>query len=388
MESVTLTIDGQAVEVAPGTTILDAARRAGVYIPAVCGHPDLPPSEGTMPAKAVIQGGRRIEDARPEERGGGCGLCVVEVEGRSEPVRSCATVATPGMVVITDNEQIRIKRREHLIPILARHRHACLTCAQQDGCSRSSCSCNVPEYERCCARFGHCELQAVTNYVGIPSNTPRWKPSGLPAIDDHPHFCMDYNQCIGCTRCVRACRHLRGIGALGFVRDDMGRVQVGSLAPTLEESGCTSCALCAKVCPTGALVHKSMRPGKQREGLFTCEEARPADTPMPAYLRRLIATNPLPRERLLPLDRENVGRVPEEEGVFLLYDQDRQILSIKGTVNLREALHLAMVESEKASSFEYELDKMYSKRESELLQRYLQEHGRMPGAGDEDDDLF
>ena len=75
------------------------------------------------------------------------------------------------------HKTIRAKRQENLVPIMARHPHACLTCAQQEGCSLSHCSSNVLENERCCATFGHCELQKVAAYVGIsperPSGSPR-----------------------------------------------------------------------------------------------------------------------------------------------------------------------------------------------------------------------
>ena len=298
-----MTIDGQAVEVPAGTTILEAARVAGVYIPRICYHPDLPPSEGSQAAEEVFQGDRKIEDATPGEAAKGCGLCVVAVEGESEPVRSCATEASSGMVVITDNDRIRAKRQENLSPILMRHRHACLTCAQQEGCSRSQCSSNVPENERCCTQFGHCELQDVANYVGISPNTPKWVPTNLPILDNHPLFVWDYNLCIGCTRCVRACRDLRGVEAIGFVRDQNGLVQVGSLGPTLEESGCKFCTACVEVCPTGALMDKSVRPGKKEEDLVPCKEACPAHIDVPAYLRLVAAgkrdeANAVIRERV------------------------------------------------------------------------------------------
>jgi formate dehydrogenase (NADP+) beta subunit len=79
----------------------------------------------------------------PGKPGRGCGLCVVEVEGMPDPVSACSTKVKAGMVVVTDSDRIKAKRQQNLIPILTRHRHACLTCAQQEGCSRSQCSINV-----------------------------------------------------------------------------------------------------------------------------------------------------------------------------------------------------------------------------------------------------
>lgn len=285
MDQIKLTIDGQEIEAQAGTTILEAARGVDIYIPSLCSHPDLPQAEGIQAAKVIYQGERKIENAMPEEAGKGCGLCVVEVEGETDLVKSCSTEVQEGMVVITDNDRIKAERQENLIPILTRHRHACLTCAQQEGCSRSQCSSNVPENERCCTLFGHCELQNVANYVGISPTTPKWVPIDLPILENHALFIRDYNLCIGCTRCIRACRDLRGIEALGFVYDEKGQVQVGTLAPTLEDSGCKFCTACVEVCPTGALMDKSVRPGKKEEDIVPCKEACPAHIDVPGYLR-------------------------------------------------------------------------------------------------------
>ncbi len=287
MGMVSVTIDGRQVEVPPGTSVLAAARSAGIYIPALCHHPDLPPAKGSPAARVIFQGDRRIGNAKPEEEGKGCGLCVVQIEGDKDLAASCATEVKAGMVIVTDNKAIRTKRQENLVPIMTRHPHACLTCAQQEGCSRSQCSLNVPQNERCCTTFGHCELQNVATYVGISAPTPKWVPTSLPILDQHALFIRDYNLCIGCTRCVRACRDLRGIEAIGFVVDGNGRVQIGSLRPTLEESGCKFCTACVEVCPTGALMDKSVRPGKKEEDLVPCKSACPAHMDVPWYLRLL-----------------------------------------------------------------------------------------------------
>jgi len=94
-------------------------------------------------------------------------------------------------------------------------------------------------------------------------------------------------------------------------------------------------------------------------------------------------------EKLLEWSKENIQTVPESEGVYQLRDADKQIFSIKGVINMRESMLEAFEENEKVSWFEYEEDQFYSKRESELIQQYLQVHGKMPGGGeDELDDLF
>ena len=303
MGMVKLMMDGRQVEVPSGTSILEAARSAGLYIPALCSHPDLPPAKGSPAAEVIFQGDRKIENAKPEERAKECGLCVVEIQGEKGLAVSCGTEVKTGMVVVTDNEKIRAMRRENLVPILLRHRHACLTCPQQEGCSLSQCSSNVPQNERCCTKFGHCELQKVVNYVGISPATPKWVPTNLPILDQHALFIRDYNLCIGCTRCVRACRDLRGIEAIGFVIDRGGQVQIGSLGPSLEESGCTFCTACVEVCPTGALMDKSVRPGKKAEDLVACKTACPAQIDVPWTIRLIAAgkrdeANAVIRERV------------------------------------------------------------------------------------------
>jgi NADH dehydrogenase/NADH:ubiquinone oxidoreductase subunit G len=258
MDNLKITIDGQLFEVPEGTTILEAARMAGIYIPSLCYHPDLPPAKDRPPVKAVFHGGCQIKNARPEQVSKGCGICVVEIQGQSDLLGACGTEAVEGLVVTTLNERIKAKRRQNLLPIMARHRHGCLTCAQQNGCPRTPCSINVPEEERCCDQFGHCELQDIANYVGFPDSTPRWRPTDYPVFKDDPLFERDYNLCVGCTRCVRACNDLRGIEALGFVFDENNQVQVGTVAETLKDSGCKFCTACVEVCPTGALVDKSV----------------------------------------------------------------------------------------------------------------------------------
>jgi NADPH-dependent glutamate synthase beta subunit-like oxidoreductase len=285
MRTVKLTIDGQPIEVKEGMAILEAARTAEIYIPGLCYHPDLPPAKDRPSVKAVFQGRRKIENARPEHPGKDCGICVVEIKGQSELAGACATEAAEGMVVITQNERIRKKRRENLMPIMARHRHACLTCAQQDGCPRTPCSTNVPLAERCCDLFGHCELQDIAEFVGIPDPTPRWEPTDFPILKDDPLFERDYNLCIGCTRCVRACRDLRGIEALGFVFDENGQVQVGSVAETLEGSGCKFCTACVEVCPTGALMDKFPARTTRQTDRVPCAAACPVHIDVPGYLR-------------------------------------------------------------------------------------------------------
>jgi len=303
MDTVSLSIDGQQVEVPAGTTILEAARKAGIYIPTLCDHPDLPPAKTAGGSAAIYQGPQKLNNAMPEEPGMGCGLCAVAVKGQGDLVESCTTEAEAGMVVTTHNDRIQSIRQEKLLPVMTRHRHACLTCAQQEGCPRIPCSAHVPENERCCSQFGHCELQNVANYVGILDSTPKWVPTDIAGSKDHPLFETDYGLCIGCTRCVRVCSDLRGIGALGFIYDEHGRVQVGTLSETMEGSGCKFCTACVEVCPTGALVDKAVDGRRREDVILPCRTACPVNIDVPGYLRMIAegkpdAANAIVREKV------------------------------------------------------------------------------------------
>jgi formate dehydrogenase beta subunit len=101
-----------------------------------------------------------------------------------------------------------------------------------------------------------------------------------------------------------------------------------------------------------------------------------------------MSCNPSPPEKIIAFKEGNIRQVPEAEGVLQLYDEDRNLLAIRGAANLRKEILLALKAYDKGAWFDFEEDKMYSNRESELIQRYLQEHGKMPGAGTDDEDLF
>ncbi len=289
---ITVTINGAACQAREGDTVLQAAQTGGVYIPFICGHPDLPPFHELPLADHVYQGHIRY-DSQPADtevlRGPeGCGLCVVEVDGVPEPVRACHTLVAHGMTVRTESQALMNLRRTHLARIMARHPHACLTCAQREGCSLLDCSSNVPKEERCCNQFHNCELRKVAEHIGIKEETQRYRPAGLPALHDEPLFARDFNLCIHCARCVRACNNLRGIQALGIVHHD-GRLVVGSVAPTLAGSGCKFCGACVEVCPTGCLTDQGKPAGDRERWLVPCVGTCPAAVDVPGYIRRIAA---------------------------------------------------------------------------------------------------
>ncbi len=283
MGTVSFFVNNIEVKAPKDSSILEAARSADIYIPSLCYHPDLPPFRRAKAGTAVFRDGEQIVGDAAEKEFEGCNLCLVEVEGQPELVPSCDTLITEGMQVLTDTERVREARQEKLMRILAKHPHACLTCAQKEGCTREPCSTNVPIAERCCSKFGNCELEKVAEYIGIRTDKPRYMPGNLPIVKDEPLFIRDHNLCISCTRCVRACQELRGVKALSFVYRN-GEAFVGSVAPTLKESDCRFCGACVEVCPTGTLMDKEVKAGERETSLVPCKFACPANIDVPRYI--------------------------------------------------------------------------------------------------------
>ncbi len=267
---VRMTIDGEAVEALAGASVLNAADNAGHYIPALCAHPDLPPS---------LQRGRAD---------GGCKLCLVEVDGQEELQEACSLTVEAGMAVRTDSPRIKTARQANLARILGTHPHVCLTCPQREGCSRTQCSYGNPPETRCCSIFATCELRKISDHIGIPNSTPAYKPASLPVIKDEPFFDRDYNLCIDCRRCLTACNDVRGVGCLEVkeVETPQGRrTYVGTIAPTLLESGCKFCQACVTVCPTGALTDRTLDPARREASMVPCRSACPAGIDVPRYVQ-------------------------------------------------------------------------------------------------------
>ncbi|MFX0137827.1 MAG: FAD-dependent oxidoreductase [Candidatus Hodarchaeota archaeon] len=287
MDMISITINGTKIDVKKGITILEASQNAGIYIPNLCAHPDLPPLVGLKPNESVFQGNTRFknENSINSTQGHqGCQLCVVKIEGIEDLQTSCSTIVEEDMIISTDTSEIQVFRQEKLKKFLSKHPHACLMCAQREGCSREPCSPNVPVEERCCPILGRCELQKVSEYIGIREDTPRYRPRGRDIIENEPLFIRNYELCIGCTRCVRVCRDVRGVEALGFVYSN-GETVVGSLAPSLKESGCKFCGACIEVCPTGALTDKDILWAEREKLLVPCIDTCPLGIDVPRYIR-------------------------------------------------------------------------------------------------------
>ena len=271
MAKLNLTIDGKSVTADSESTVLEAANKAGIYIPTLCYHPNLKP--------ACASG--NCSD--------GCGLCAVEIEGQTEFVQACGTKVSENMTVRTDTAATRKKQKQVLEKILGQHPNACLTCWRRERCKPFDiCLRNVEVTERCvtCPENGHCELQQVVDFLDIGNDNIPYQYRNLPVQRDNPYFDLDYNLCIACGRCVRACRDLRGIKALDFKEIDGYKV-AGPVKETYKESGCKYCFTCVEVCPVGALVDKQARYRAiaEWEGyVVPCSYACPAHIDIPRYI--------------------------------------------------------------------------------------------------------
>ncbi|MDE3238617.1 MAG: formate dehydrogenase subunit alpha [Paracoccaceae bacterium] len=225
-EQVTLTIDGFEVTVPAGTSVMRAAKEAGITVPKLCATDSL-------------------------EAFGSCRLCVVEIEGRAGTPASCTTPVAPGMVVHTQTGKLKQLRKGVMELYISDHPLDCLTCAAN----------------------GDCELQDMAGAVGLrdvryeavethfrPKNTSgEANPTWLPKDDSNPYFTFDPSKCIVCSRCVRACEEVQGTFALTI----QGRgwdsvVSAGMAGDNFMSSDCVSCGACVQACPTATLQEKSV----------------------------------------------------------------------------------------------------------------------------------
>ena len=208
MEMVNCKINGIAVSVPKGSTILEAARAAGVEIPTLCYM-------------------KKINEI------GACRICIVEATGARGLVTACVYPVSEGMEVKTNTPKVQAARRTTLELLLSTHDKKCLSC------SRST----------------NCELQKLCREYGVEeSRFEGYKPH-YELDTSTPHLVRDNNKCILCRRCVAVCRE-QYVSVIG--PNDRGiDTSIGTaFKVNLSEVPCISCGQCAAVCPTGAITEK------------------------------------------------------------------------------------------------------------------------------------
>ncbi len=210
MDMINVKINGIAVSVPKGSTVLEAARQAGIEVPTLC----------FMKEKNEI---------------GACRICMVEVnEGRGfRMVTACVYPATDGMEVITNSEKVQKSRKTTLELILSTHEKKCLSCV----------------------RSTNCELQKLCRDYGVEESAFEGFKPEYELDFSTPHLVRDNNKCILCRRCVAVCEE-QFVSVIGA--NDRGiDTNIGqAFNLSLNNTPCISCGQCTAVCPTGALTEK------------------------------------------------------------------------------------------------------------------------------------
>jgi predicted molibdopterin-dependent oxidoreductase YjgC len=213
---INLTIDGKAITIPAGATILDAARRNDIHIPTLCDDPRLEPY-------------------------GGCRLCIVQVKGMPRMVTACTTPVTEGMEVETSNLQIEAQRRTIVELLLSDHPNDCMVCE----------------------RAGDCTLQELAYFYDLRENRFYGERRRYTKRDANPFIARDMEKCILCGKCVRVCDEVEGFCAI----DIANRGFNAKISPPFDKDlDCEFCGQCVSVCPTGALISKqSLGRGRQKD---------------------------------------------------------------------------------------------------------------------------
>ena len=212
-QMVCVEVDGVAVTVPAGTSVMRAAAEAGLAVPKLCATDSL-------------------------QAFGSCRLCLVEIDGRKGTPASCTTPVEPGMVVHTQTPRVERLRRNIMELYISDHPLDCLTCPAN----------------------GDCELQDMAGVVGL--REVRYGFAGenhldAPTDSSNPYFDFDESKCIACSRCVRACDEIQGTLALTIVgRGFESKVSAGGT--NFMDSECVSCGACVQACPTATLSEKSV----------------------------------------------------------------------------------------------------------------------------------
>ena len=242
MGTIKLTIDGKEVVALEEQTVLEAALSAGIYIPHLCTHPDLP-----------VQGN--------------CNLCIVELGDGGKQVKACETRVAAGMNIATKSQALSKARNITMELILAGHPKDCTSCKV----------------------YLNCELQSLIQYLGTVSARMRHINRKAISINTrNPLIVREMERCVQCGRCVRACHDLRDSGVIDYKKLDWETYIGTESDQPLADSGCRFCGACIEVCPTGALIDAegTFRNDIPRaEALVPCGAECPAKIDIPRYVR-------------------------------------------------------------------------------------------------------
>ena len=206
-----LTLDGEDVAFSAGETLYEIAARHRKEVPTLCYDPRLEPF-------------------------GACRLCVVEIAGARNPVASCTTKATPGMVVTTATEPIEKYRKTLLEMVVSENREVDVDPLR--GYASQELGELADRYDARAGRF-----QGAQSGCSHPT-------------DDNPFILRDYDLCISCNRCVRVCAEQEGDHAIAAMGRGFHKQITTEFNGLLKDSSCTFCGQCVQTCPTGALADK------------------------------------------------------------------------------------------------------------------------------------